>query len=281
MTKPIDLHSIYQQFISMMDKLFPPAEKPTLKLLISESQQKKQIEILKQTIPHGKFFFVVNVLERGEISHAHGLKEWLGIDDFTFSFRSYLSIIHPGYLQTLYLLANAAHIVSNDKNMQVEFMANKYIIKLPLLSRKEGLENEKYVTVIRTLSPWQIDGDNRTVAYINEFQLLGDYDEKRDTFSPMVMKDYYSRDTKSEQDLRKIASKAFDKPFSAKELNVLRLFAYEKDITVRQISQKLNCKETTVLTWNRRIMIKAQTIFNIEFKSSLEVANFLRGQSVI
>jgi hypothetical protein len=180
MIKHPDLQETYKLFIAMMDKIFPPAEKPSLQLQISESQHIKQIEILKQTIPHGKFFFVVDVLEHGEITHAHGLKEWLGIDDWTFSFKSYLSIIHPGYLQTLYLLAGSAHKIANDKKNKIEFMANKYIIKLPITSRKDGVDKEKYVTVVRTLSPWQLDQYNRTVAYINEFQLLGDYDEKKD-----------------------------------------------------------------------------------------------------
>jgi hypothetical protein len=281
MIKQPDLQEIYVQFITMMDKIFPPAEKPTLKLQISQSQQLKQVEILKQTVPYGKFFFVVDVLEHGEISHAHGLKEWLGIDDWTFSFKNYLSIIHPGYLQTLYLLANSAHTIANDNKNVISFMANKYIIKLPLLSRKEGFEKEKYVTVVRTLSPWQLDQYNRTVAYINEFQLLGDYDEEKDTFSPIVMKDFYNRDNHLEKKLRTITSKAFSKPFTSKELNILRLYAYEKGINITEISKKLKYKETAILTWNRRIIVKAETIFNIEFKTALSVANFLRGQCVI
>ncbi len=281
MTKQPDLQEIYIQSIAMMDKIFPPAEKATLKLQVSQSQQLKQIEILKQTIPHGKFFFVVDVLEHGEISHAYGLKEWLGIDDWTFSFKSYLSVIHPGYLQTLYLLANSAHSIANNDRNIMSFMANKYIIKLPILSRKEGLEQEKYVTVVRTLSPWQLDQYNRPVAYINEFQLLGDYDEEKDTFSPMIMKDFYSRDNKLEQTLRTITAKNFSTPFTSKELNILRLYAYEKGIGIHEISKKLKYKETAILTWNRRIMVKAETIFNIEFKTALSVANFLRGQCVI
>lgn len=281
MTKQPDLQEIYNQFVSMMDRIFPPAEKSTLKLQVSQSQQLKQVEILKQTIPHGKFFFVVDVLEHGEISHAHGLKEWLGIDDWTFSFKSYLSVIHPGYLQTLYLLANSAHTIANDKKNTMSFMANKYIIKLPILSRKEGLNKEKYVTVIRTLSPWQLDQYNRTVAYINEFQFLGDYDEEKDTVSPVIIKDFYNRDDKLENTLRTITAKKFSKPYTSRELNILRLYAYEKGITISDISKRLKYKETAILTWNRRIIVKAETIFNIEFKSALSVANFLRGQCVI
>ena len=281
MTKQPDLQEIYNQFVSMMDRIFPPAEKSTLKLQVSQSQQLKQVEILKQTIPHGKFFFVVDVLEHGEISHAHGLKEWLGIDDWTFSFKSYLSVIHPGYLQTLYLLANSAHTIANDKKNIMSFMANKYIIKLPILSRKEGLNKEKYVTVIRTLSPWQLDQYNRTVAYINEFQFLGDYDEEKDTVSPVIIKDFYNRDDKLENTLRTITAKKFSKPYTSRELNILRLYAYEKGITISDISKRLKYKETAILTWNRRIIVKAETIFNIEFKSALSVANFLRGQCVI
>jgi hypothetical protein len=116
-------------------------------------------------------FFVLNIIKR-KIEHVHGIADWLGYPDSTFSFQDYIKIIHPRHLPSHNMLADSAFKTANSDEFSIKFMSQRIVIQLPLRHY-----NGKYILVKRTLSPFQINKDGRILSYLNHFVILKDYNE--------------------------------------------------------------------------------------------------------
>ncbi|HRH61115.1 MAG TPA: LuxR C-terminal-related transcriptional regulator [Chitinophagaceae bacterium] len=241
---------------------------------VSEKEQQKEITILKNTIHYEKFFFVINH-QKFITEHVHGVHRWLGYNDRDFTLMKYFSIVHPSHLvaqmTNVYELLEA--LIAG--NWPVNFMSHKFISTVAL--RHAGGE---YLLFKRLAWPFQHDDKNRLLSYLNEFTLVGAFNNEP----------YSARMTDSDgntidwhDELLHRTKQSFQKhtPFSVQELRILRKLANGNGHTSKEIGDMFKIKESSVVTYKKRIMKKAEQIFHQKFSSAKHVAMYLNEQGLI
>ncbi len=268
-----------KQILVVLDKHYP--ENEVYEPIISESVQLNEIENLKRTVNYEQFFFVLNIVKR-KIEHVHGVAEWLGYADSTFSFFDYIKIIHPRHLPSLNMLADSAFKTANSDEFSIKFMSPRIVIQLPLRHY-----NGKHILVKRTLSPFQINKDGRVLSYLNHFVILKEYNEL-DTLDARVGNNYEITSVEEILAVKDKQPKLIDtekKPFglNKKELSILYQIANNQAITQKEICANLGLSlDTLRKTYNRRILSKARESFEIEtFETIKDVAIYLKNEGHI
>lgn len=268
-----------EQILALIDKHYPQDE--AYESIISEDIQQNEIQNLKKTVKYEQFFFVLNIVER-KIEYVHGIADWLGYADSTFSFYDYIKIIHPRHLPSLNMLADSAFKTANSDEFAIKFLSPRIIIQLPLKHY-----NGKYLLVKRTLSPFQINKDGRVLSYLNHFVILKDYNEL-DTLDARVGNNYEITSVEEimsvknkQPKLINNAKKSFG--FNKNELAIIQQIADNQLITQKEICANLGLSlDTLRKTYNRRILSKARESFDIDtFKTIKDVAIYLKNEGYI
>lgn len=238
--------------------------------LISEQNHLEEIESLKSTLHHERFFFVVNIKEF-RLEHINGVESCLGYQSF--SINDYIGCIHPGSLSIIMTMAETAMDLS--KKEKVSFMGQRFIALVPL-KHKSG----HYLLVKRVLSPWQIDSEGRVTAYLNELVIIGNYDGE--ALNPRIEA---SHTNEIEEKFRKEVIKRFEQenhPFTINEIRIARLLHYQPLFSKKEIGEKLNLRESSVTTYCKTLKEKATLFFfNDSFKDARDVARYIHKMSII
>jgi DNA-binding CsgD family transcriptional regulator len=237
---------------------------------ISEQNHLEEIASLKSTLHHERFFFVVNIRSFA-LEHIHGVESCLGYQSF--SIGDYIACIHPGSLSIVMAMAETAMDLS--KKEKVSFMGQRFIASVPL-RHKAG----HYLLVKRVLSPWQIDSEGRVTAYLNELVIIGNYDGE-----PLNPRIEASHIEEIEDKFREEVVKRFEQgnhPFSLNEIRIARLLHYQNSLSKKEIAQKLNLQESSIITYCKTLKEKASIFFfNDAFKDAREVSKYLHKMSII
>lgn len=247
-----------------------------IKLVVSPSEQKKEIGCLKETLGSERFFFVVDLLNL-EIREIHGMQRWLGYSEKEFSLKQYLDeVIYPG--QRLSLSLVASHVFNDYCKgiYSLKFMVQRFASRLTLRHY-----NGRYLLTKRTASVFQYDTKNRLTAYLNEFTIIGDYDGE--PLEPKLHTSYSERETDKERDIMQKVCDSFQemKIFGVRELQIARKIAYNPQITRAQISEDLNISITTIETYYRRFLTKARDLFLEDFPSVFAAATYLKKEGLL
>lgn len=248
---------------------------------ISKTIHEEEVKLLAETIKYEKFFFVVDIINQ-EIKHAHGIKQWLGYDEYKFSFGFYATLIHPNYIEATFLLAKSTLALVNSNSIEQGFMKEKIVIQIALRHA-----NGHYILVKHTISSWDYDSTTKvSIAYLNEFTILEEYDEteKSSTLKPRITDIYGTRLLNIENIVRESSYKILEsnKRFSIQELRILRKYAYNPTITSNEVANTFKIKPNTIDTYNRRIISKFSYIYpNEKVQSAKEIAQFLRKECFI
>jgi hypothetical protein len=268
-----------EQILAMINKHYP--ENEAYEPIISEMTQQDEIENLKKTVKYEQFFFVLNIIKR-KIEHVHGIAEWLGYADSTFSFQDYIKIIHPRHLPSLNILADSAFKTANSDEFSIKFLSPRIVIQLPLKHH-----NGKHILVKRTLSPFQINKDGRVLSYLNHFVVLKDYNEL-DTLDARIGKNYNITSLEEIMSVKDKQPKLADTDkktfgFNKKELLIIQQIVDNPLITQKEICANLGLSlDTLRKTYNRRILSKAREGFEIDtFKTIKDVAIYLKNEGYI
>lgn len=275
----MEKENILEQIIGMLNKHYPESE--VYEPIINEVIQQNELEDLKRTVKYEQFFFVLNIIKR-KIEHVHGIADWLGYADSTFSFYDYIKIIHPRHLPSLNMLADSAFKTANSDEFSIKFMSPRIVVQLPLQHH-----NGKYILAKRTLVPFQINKDGRVLSYLNHFVLLKDYTDL-DTLDARVGNNY---EISSKEEIKSVKNKqpkltdSNKKPFgfNKKELSIIQQIADNHIITQKEICKNLDLSlDTLRKTYNRRILSKARESFKIEtFETIKDVAIYLKNEGYI
>ena len=249
--------------------------------LVDSEIQNREIEILKSICKYEQFFFVVNLAER-KVEHVHGLSDWLGYANETFSFYDYFKIIHPRHLTALNMSAQSAFNTANSDSFKLNFMGQRVVIQIPLLH-----SNGTYLLTKRTLYPFQIDKKTGNVtAYLNHYVLLKDY-EPLDALdlrvgNQNVIKTDLENTALNQNQKMLLASTLKPFSFNENEISILRLIAKRPEITQLEICKELDISINTLKkTTNSRILKKARACFDIEaFSNIKEVALYLKKEGI-
>lgn len=280
MTNPvISPETIYQFALKKLDVLYPKNKK--YEPIINSKTQELEIESLKHTTKYEQFFFVVDLIER-KIKHVHGLSDWLGYADHTFSFLDYFKIMHPHHLASLDTLADSSFETANSKKFEVNFMREKITVQLALRHF-----NSTYLSTKRSLYPFQIDKSGKVLAYLNHFVILKEYDPA-DLIGPRLSNEQKIQLVDEEEDARANTLKSLDKivqplKLSETESAILKLLLREPNNTNAELSEKLNIPLSTVKNTARyRILQKARIYYDMpEIATLKDLIIFIRKKYVI
>jgi hypothetical protein len=243
---------------------------------VSAERQTTEINKLKSTLDFEQCFFVFNLPER-RLENVHGFTNWFGYPDNSFNLMTYFNAIHPGFMETLHINAQAAFNTANEPKQAVRFMDDKVVTNLPIRHR-----NGHYILTKRSLYPFQIDKSGLVTAYLNHFILLKPYEQTdRTDFRTGKRQTLVNQDVAAavkEQRLLTLEQDNISKTFSQNEWKVLHELVADPEVTQTQIAEKLNIrKETIQKTYNHRILKKARQRFEPhEFTSIKDVAAFLK-----
>lgn len=270
---------IHQFALKKIDELYPKHKK--YELIIDEKVRQSEIENLKHTIKYEQFFFVVDLLER-KLKHVHGISDWLGYPDHTFSFLDYFKIMHPNDLASLDMLANTSFQTANSKKFEVNFMREKITAQLALKHF-----NKNYISTKRSLYPFQFDKSGQVVAYLNHFVILKEYDPA-DLIPPRFSNDQKIQLIKEEENAKAnilLLLNNIVEPLklSEREAAIFKLLLQEPESTNLDVSTKLNIPLSTVKnTAPPRILKKAKDYYQMpEIKYLKDLVAFVRKKHML
>ena len=271
--------NLLQIALTELDKRYPVNAQ--YDFLVELETQKKEISNLQVICKYEQFFFVVNLAER-KIEHAHGLSDWMGYADETFSLFDYFKIIHPRHLTALNMSAQSAFNTANSDDFKLNFMGQRVVVQVPLLHK-----NGTYLLTKRTLYPFQIDKKTGNVtAYLNHYVVLKEY-EQMDALDLRVGNQNVIRteiENRALKENQKMLLNTSEKPFgfNENEISILKLIASKPDIKQHEICEILDISLNTLKkTTNGRILKKARDHFDIEaFSTIKEIALFLKKEGV-
>ncbi len=104
--------------------LMPP---PPVTYAVTQAQQQQEIDSLKATLGSKRFFFVNN-LENFETEQVHGVSQWLGYSEKTFSMKWYLDhVVHPGKKRSVILVARQLYDAVCLGRYKLNFMVQRYL----------------------------------------------------------------------------------------------------------------------------------------------------------
>jgi DNA-binding CsgD family transcriptional regulator len=243
--------------------------------MVPEEMQKKEIELLKKTLHYEKFFMVINN-NRFVTEHVFGINRMLGYREEDFTLKRYYSIIHPSHLVSQatrdYVLLESC--ISGK--WPTEFKSHRFINTIALRHA-----NGEYLLFKRLIIPFQHDDQFRMLSYLNEFTLLKPFN---DGASGARITDKTGNNMMVwNEELLKLTRSAFEKQtrFSRQELRVLGLYADNPSISTGEIAQMFKVKESTVVTYKRRILNKAENIFLQRFETAKQTAAYLKEHGLI
>ena len=263
---------MYKQYQEQSNMLLPAL---TYKKAVSEERQRKEINLLKETLHWDRFFFVMN-LHRMELEQVHGVRKWLGYPDETFNVQKLLQIIHPNHLPGHHISATFLIEGLMKGEWPVEFM--KYRFNGTIALRHA---NGKYLFCRRLNSVFQYSlPERRLLEYISEFAIVNDYSEE--SFTGTITGESGEKQNWMNDVMKKMKA-AFENRnlFSVQQLRILRKLAWQENITKAAICKAFKIKDSTYETHSDRIREKAQELFQKKFTNAKAVAMFLRKQGMI
>ena len=278
------IQDLLNQISTFLDTQYPP--NVTYQYLISEDAQLREIEKLKTTLDYEHFFFVVD-LEKRAVVHCHGVAQWLGYPDESFTFERYLSIIHPSKLSTLSSYAQEVIVSANVEEQELSFLNkhNSFTAHLPLQH-----ENNTWLEVKRIASPFQIDTNGKVLAYLNHFSILHELNgEETVAMKPLV------KGTESEKVIAKIKENVINSyksnpaqlDLNPTDLNILKglLTDIQQDtfVSISQSLQNLGVAPNYRGSWSNRILVHFREYYGTkhDFKTLNQLVLFLHKEGVI
>ena len=263
--------SYYEILKSQTERLLPEA---AYKGVVPATLQLKELELLKNTLHYEKFFFVINH-QSFTTEEIHGVKRWLGYSDTEFTIKKYFSIIHPAHLvaqmTSIYELLES--FISGE--WPIQFMSHCFINIIALQHA-----NREYLLFKRVAWPFQHDHENRLLSILNEFTLIGKYNNE--PYS-VRLSDTNGKTIDWNDEMLKRTKHSFQKQmaFSLQEQRLLGKYAYNPSLTTAEIATIFNVKDSTVITYKKRILSKAEKLFHQRFKTAKHVAEYLREQGLV
>ncbi|MFN8281895.1 MAG: winged helix-turn-helix domain-containing protein [Chitinophagales bacterium] len=240
---------------------------------ISEEQHKIDLEHLNKNVNNEFFYFVMDI-PTAEISNIHGTHLWLGYPDNTFNLKHYIQIMHPSqYLMYVTIMRSMLQALLK-KDYEIKYLTHRFVSNT-VLRNHEG----KYLLFKRVISPWQFDKNRKPVANLNEFYLLGEY--KGESFNPRASNRYNTKDvekTMADEVINMLKNSA-EKflPFNTFQFRIIRLLAYQPEISEKEMADILKISKNTVHYHSKNILLIAKDHFHIPFKSTKEVASYLKS----
>lgn len=244
---------------------------------IDDDQHQLDIQHMKRNIQNEYFFFVVN-LEKANTEHTHGLYKWLGYDDASFTFKKYVHIMHPTQFNTFSKIAGSILQTIFSNSYHLEYLTHRFISN-SALKHADGT----FYVFKRICSPWQLDKNKKLVAYLNEFYLIGKYGGEG--FNPRATNKSMQEGVEAiiENQVRSeiIRNPEEFLPFTPQQYRIVRILAYNPELTEDEVGALLSITGSTVHTHTKKLLPLARKHFSRKFKTVKEIAAFLKKEGVL
>ncbi|MFM9908356.1 MAG: hypothetical protein ACKVOW_03350 [Chitinophagaceae bacterium] len=241
---------------------------------ISAADQQAVLQQLDSQLKKEQFYFITDV-KTGTITYCNGINQWLGHTDAHFTQKKYLHIINPAHALLQGFYAAAFFDVLINKQLTTQFLRPTCISTLAL-KNKAG----KYIYCKRQCYPFQITGCNKMTEYMSEFTIIKE----------LTNEEYHTR-INNEAELpnhhndivKKLVQKKFEdaRGFSIQELRILKRYATAQNVTSETIAKAFKIEKTTVDTYNKRILKKAENILGQNFGDAKKVATYFKRAGLL
>jgi hypothetical protein len=241
--------------------------------MISVADQKAVLQRTDHLLLREQICFVID-FSNNKITWHKGIRHWLNYTEASFSIRDYNEILHPSHsvIQGLYSTALLEMLL--HKKMQPVFMHP--ICKIILgIKHKSG----KYVYCKSEIYPFQLTEENIMTEYFCQLSIIKDFDEEKYHFRLLPGQEQSYTNEKLAAVVRKKFTEHTN--FSMQELRILTRYAQKKQTTSKMVGNSFKIKESTVNTFNKRIIKKAEDFLQIKFSSAKETADYLRKAGLI
>lgn len=249
-----------------------------LRLAVPESEQQKEIDLLKETLmSNDRFFFVIDLLNF-EMMHPFGIQKWLGYSEREFTLKQYWDkVVHPSRKQTLLLIVRQMYEVLCRGTYPLQFMVQRFSTLVPL-RHYQG----HYILTKKTASVFQYDINNRLIAYLDEFTIVS-HDYNGEPLNPVMYNSHGEREVIKEKEIMAKAMERFlsMKIFTSGELQSIRLLAYNPKLTQSSIARHLGLSVYTIDTYYKRFLTKARSFYGVPFASVLDAALHLKREGLL
>ncbi|MBX3254083.1 MAG: hypothetical protein KF862_08085 [Chitinophagaceae bacterium] len=241
---------------------------------VSAFEQQAILQHLDKEIHREHIYFTISLAEN-RIVHCNGVARWLGYADADFSLRDYLKIIHPTHaaMQGYYSMALLELLMHNE--LRLQFM-QPVCASIIALKHATG----KYIYCKRECAPFQLTEGNRMMEYLCYFHVIKEFSNES----------YHTRiypgnghDMHTGEKLLTLIRKKFSEHtnFSFQELRILQTYARQKESTSETIGEAFNIKKSTVDTFNKRILKKAEAFSRKSFSTAKEAALYFKHAGLI
>lgn len=242
--------------------------------VIPASEQQIILQRMDEEIYREQIYFTVN-LKENRIVYCNGVSRWLGYADADFSIRNYLAIIHPTHaaVQEYYDMALQELLMYDQINLR--FMRTVCTSAIALKC-KTG----KYIYCIQECIPFQLTKESKMTECLCHFHIIKVFDnENYHTRIPPENGYNFQTDEKLLAIVRKFF--AGHTHFSIQELRILKRYARQQNSTSEMIGEAFKIKKSTVDTFNKRILKKAETFSQQSFNTAKEAALYFKNAGLI
>jgi uncharacterized membrane protein len=248
--------------------------------LISDEIQQQVINRLKQSTEF-ESFFLVKELESASVREVFGIQKWLGYSESEFSLDTLRYITHPAHYLTITIHESIIFEMGLTGRFNKAFIPDLYFVTYLNMRHRSG----HHLLLKKIWYPFQYDGNGRLLEELNYFTVIDIYSNKPFELlglSPRVYH-YNGQPAKLEREIKDKAKELFvkGKYFSKKEMEILLVYADNKQVTIKVLSQKLGVAESSIATFHKRILSKAQALFHVKFDSVKNVTLFLLKQGLL
>ncbi len=268
---PQNIHAFYNPVHTLSVDYLPSDHYSEI---VSLNEQQSILQRMDEEIHRESMYFSVD-LKENRIVHSNGIARWLGYADRDFSLKDYLRIIHPTHAPVQAYYAISLLELLDDDHMRLQFM-QPVCASIVALRHKNG----KYICFKRECTPFQLTEDNRLTMYMCRFTIIKEFSQEN--FHTRI----YSTNANNihmEEKLSILVKKKFaaHTALSTQELKILKRYAQQKNNTSEVIAKELAIKKSTVDTYNKRILEKAEIFCQRRFDTAKDAALYFKKSGLI
>ena len=239
------------------------------------AQQQTTSRQMDRKIRNEHFYFSIDI-KKNAITHCKGVNNCLGYIDSHFSIKDYLQVIHPAHaIADGFYAAALSHCITN-KTIALSTISRITHVSLVALQHKNG----KYIYCKKESRALQITDDYKILEYSNEFTIIKEFNN-----DPYIFRIYDNNGKAAdvEKTIRQSVKTNFEitAGFSVQELRILKRYAAQENISSEMIAGSFKVEKSTISTYNKRILNKAENIFDHRFKNAKNVAGYLKEIGLI
>lgn len=263
---------IHSFFENERKRYLPPRIK--YKPMISDGEQQKVLDLLKANTERGNFFYILNALN-GKVTHAFGIKKWLGYEDDSFAQELFLNITHPSHLIPQWLNGTTVWDGMKLNPQWVSFYNNMMVVSVAL-KHKEG----HYIYCRCESFTFQYTKEKEGIEFGYEFSIVKDH--KEEDYSALLI-DKNGRRPDIEATFIALKKQKFINSglFRKRLLDVILAYAACSNATAKIVAAQLQLSQSTIEGYNSEIGHKAKAIFHQNFTDIRAVVKHLQLMEVV